>query len=65
MLGCIMVQNDWLIQLFNRRVDELASENSLDDCQKQQIKDVFQFALENPYADERQLYARLTQKDSK
>ncbi|GEM_PF-5463879 len=60
-----MIQNDWLIHLFDRRVDELASENNLDDGQKQQIKDVFRFALENSYADERQIRVRLTRQEPK
>ncbi|MDD2318132.1 MAG: hypothetical protein PHD57_12405 [Desulfobacterales bacterium] len=60
-----MIQNDWLIHLFDRRVDELASENGLNDGQKQQIKDAFRFALENPYADERQIRVRLTRQESK
>ena len=63
--GLSMIQNDWLIHLFDRRVDELASENNLDDGRKQRIKDVFRFALENPYADERQIWVRLTQQESK
>ena len=60
-----MIQNDWLIRLFDRRVDELASENNLNDGDKQRIKDVFRFALENPYADEREIGARLKRQVSK
>lgn len=59
-----MIQNDWLIHLFDRRVDELALENNLDDDSRQRIKDVFRFALENPYADERQIGARLMKRDT-
>ncbi len=56
-----MIQNEWLIHLFDRRVDELALENNLNDDDKQRIRDVFRFALENPYADEREISARLKQ----
>jgi hypothetical protein len=58
-----MVSKDLLVHLFIQRVNVLSAENGLSKDEESRIVETFKKAMEDPFLDERRIYAKLTGKE--
>ncbi len=59
-----MLSDELLIHLFAEEVARLGEEKGLGPRERQKITDIFTWALNDRFMDERRIYALMTEKDS-